>query len=192
MNDHEPGTAADGSRASGPWGPRIGDAPFGRPEIHPTAWVAPGAVVVGRVRLGARSSVWYGSVLRADTEDIVVGENVNIQDQCGMHADPGQPAILHDGVSLGHKAMVHGAVVEEGALIGIGAIVLGGATVGRGALVAAGSLVPPGKTVPPGTLWAGVPGKVVRELTDGDRLVLEHTPPHYAELATRHQDVTWR
>src|SRR5699024_8145215 len=106
--------------------PYIGSAPFGAPEIDPTAWIAPGAVVVGRVRIGAESSVWYGSVLRADSEDIVVGNKVNIQDQCGMHSDPGEPAILHDNVSLGHKAMVHGAVVEEGALIGIGATVLGG------------------------------------------------------------------
>ncbi|MCY9786262.1 gamma carbonic anhydrase family protein [Nocardiopsis sp. EMB25] len=173
-------------------GPMIGGAPFGEPEIDPSAWVAPGAVVVGRVRLGAESSVWYGSVLRADTEDIVVGRRVNIQDQCGMHSDPGQPAILHDDVSLGHKAMVHGAVVEEGALIGIGAIVLGGARVGKGALVAAGSLVPPGKTVPPDTLWAGVPGRVIRELNDDDRAVLEHTPTAYAGYAVQHRDVTWR
>jgi len=185
------GSATDGQTEGGPLGPRIGGAPFGRPEIHPTAWIAPGATVVGRVRLGAESSVWYGSVLRADGEDIVVGDRVNIQDQCGMHSDPGQPAILHDDVSLGHKAMVHGAVVEEGALIGIGAIVLGGARVGRGALVAAGSLVPPGKVVPPGTLWAGVPGKVVRELNDNDRLVLAHTPAHYAALALQHQEVVW-
>lgn len=185
------GSATDGQAQDGPRGPRIGAAAFGTPEIHPTAWIAPGATVVGRVRVGARSSVWYGSVLRADGEDILVGDRVNIQDQCGMHSDPGQPAILHDDVSLGHKAMVHGAVVEEGALVGIGAIVLGGARVGRGALVAAGALVPPGKTVPPGTLWAGVPGKVIRELTDDDRLVLAHTPPHYADLAEQHRDVTW-
>ena len=172
----------------GPW---IGGAPFGEPEIHDTAWIAPGAIVVGRVRLGAESSVWYGSVLRADTEDIVVGDKVNIQDQCGLHSDPGEPVILHDNVSLGHKAMVHGAIVEEGALIGIGAIVLGGARVGKGALVAAGSLVPPGKTVPPNTLWAGLPGKPVRELNDGDRLVLEHTPTAYAAYAVQHKDVVW-
>lgn len=171
--------------------PYIGRAPFGTPEIDPTAWIAPGAIVVGRVRIGAESSVWYGSVLRADSEDIVVGNKVNIQDQCGMHSDPGEPAILHDNVSLGHKAMVHGAVVEEGALIGIGATVLGGARVGKGALVAAGALVPPGKVVPPHTLWAGVPGKVVRELNDNDRLTLEHTPTHYAALAVQHQDVAW-
>ncbi|OLT26323.1 gamma carbonic anhydrase family protein [Nocardiopsis sp. CNR-923] len=180
-------------RPGGP-GPMIGGAAFGEPEIDPSAWIAPGAVVVvvGRVRLGAESSVWYGSVLRADTEDIVVGRRVNIQDQCGMHSDPGQPAILHDDVSLGHRAMVHGAVVEEGALIGIGAIVLGGARVGKGALVAAGSLVPPGKTVPPDTLWAGVPGRVVRELNDGDRSVLEYTPTAYAGYAVQHRDVVWR
>lgn len=180
-----------GQAQGGHSGPRVGGAAFGQPEIHPTAWVAPGAVVVGRVRLGARSSVWYGSVLRADSEEVIVGDGVNIQDQCGLHSDPGEPAVLHDDVSLGHKAMVHGAVVEEGALIGIGAIVLGGARVGRGALVAAGSLVPPRKTVPPNTLWAGVPGKVVRELNDNDRLVLQHTPAHYASLAVQHQDVVW-
>ncbi|MFL1378960.1 MULTISPECIES: gamma carbonic anhydrase family protein [unclassified Nocardiopsis] len=173
-------------------GPLIGEAGFGTPQIHPDAWIAPGAVVVGRVRLGADSSVWYGSVLRADTEDIVVGERVNIQDQCGLHADPGQPVELHDGVSLGHKAMVHGAIVEEGSLIGIGAIVMGGARVGRGAFVAAGALVPPGKTVPPNTLWAGVPGKVVRELNDDDRAVLEYTSVHYAQLAREHAQVSWR
>lgn len=172
--------------------PRIGSAPFGEPDIHPDAWIAPGAVIVGRVRIGAQSGVWYGSVLRADTEDIVVGERCNIQDQCGLHADPGEPAILEDRVSLGHKAMVHGAVVETGALIGIGAIVLGGARVGAGALVAAGSLVAPGKTVPAGTLWAGVPGKVVRELTDDDREIFRHTPELYAEFARQHRDVTWR
>jgi carbonic anhydrase/acetyltransferase-like protein (isoleucine patch superfamily) len=104
-------------------------------------------------------------VLRADTEDIIVGERCNIQDLCCLHADPGEPAILGNGVSLGHKAMVHGAVVEDGALIGINAVVLGGATVEAGALVAAGALVPPGRRVPAGTLWAGVPGKVIRELT---------------------------
>ena len=185
------GIATDDGDSGRVEGPRIGGAPFGEPEIDPTAWIAPGAVVVGRVRLGAESSVWYGSVLRADTEDIVVGEKVNIQDQCGLHSDPGQPAILHDNVSLGHKAMVHGAIVEEGALIGIGAIVLGGARVGKGALVAAGSLVAPGKVVPPNTLWAGVPGKVVRELNDDDRLVLEHTPTAYAAYAVQHQDVIW-
>lgn len=170
----------------------VGDAPFGQPQVHESAWLAPGTVVVGRVSIGAESSVWYGSVLRADTEDVIVGQRCNIQDQCGMHSDPGEPAILHDRVSLGHQAMVHGAVVEEGALVGIGATVLGGARVEAGALVAAGSLVPPGKTVPAGTLWAGVPGKVVRELTDEDRSGFAETPEKYARYAGEHTGVTWR
>lgn len=117
------------------------------PTIDPTAWVAPGAVVVGRVTLGRASSVWYGSVLRGDDEEIVVGEECNIQDLSCLHSDPGLPAVLEDRVSLGHKAMVHGAHIETGSLIGIGAIVLNGARVGSGTLIAAGALVPPGKKI---------------------------------------------
>ncbi|WP_067813561.1 gamma carbonic anhydrase family protein [Actinomadura kijaniata] len=162
------------------------------PDIHPEAWVAPGAVVVGKVRLGARANVWYGSVLRGDDEEIVVGDEVNIQDLCCLHADPGMPAVLEDRVSLGHKAMVHGAHVETGALIGIGAIVLNGARIGAHTLIAAGALVPPGKTIPSGVLVAGTPGKIVRELNDDDRLVLEHTPDVYIQKARRHADATWR
>ncbi|MFC9973808.1 gamma carbonic anhydrase family protein [Spirillospora sp. NPDC127200] len=162
------------------------------PDIHPEAWVAPGAVVVGRVTLGARANVWYGSVLRADDERVEVGADCNIQDLCCMHSDPGVPAVLEDRVSLGHKAMVHGAHVETGALIGIGAIVLNGARIGAHTLIAAGALVPPGKKIPSGVLVAGTPGKIVRELTDDDRLVLEHTPPVYVKKAERHRAAQWR
>ncbi len=161
------------------------------PEIHPEAWVAPGAVVVGRVTLGRLANVWYGSVLRGEDEEIVVGEECNIQDLSCLHADPGEPVVLEDRVSLGHKAMVHGAYVETGSLIGIGAIVLGGARIGAGSLVAAGALVPPGKTMPAGVLIAGMPGKVVRELTDDDRAVLAFTPDVYVEKCRRHREVRW-
>ena len=115
-----------------------------RPKIDPSAWVAPGAVVVGRVTLGRASSVWYGSVLRAEDEEIGVGDECNIQDLSCLHCDPGMPAVLEDRVSLGHKAMVHGAHVETGALIGIGAIVLNGARIGAGTRIAAGARGPPG------------------------------------------------
>ncbi|MFL6052541.1 MAG: gamma carbonic anhydrase family protein [Actinoallomurus sp.] len=162
-----------------------------RPDIHPEAWVAPGAVVVGRVRLGRAANVWYGSVLRGDDEEIIVGEECNIQDLSCLHADPGMPAVLEDRVSLGHKAMVHGAYVETGSLIGIGAIVLNGARIGAGTLVAAGALVGPGKKIPSGVLVAGVPGKVVRELNDDDRLVLAHTPETYVRKAALHRDARW-
>ncbi|MCT9929724.1 gamma carbonic anhydrase family protein [Planotetraspora sp. A-T 1434] len=160
------------------------------PIIHPEAWVAPGAVIVGRVRLGRASNVWYGSVLRGEDEWIEVGAECNIQDLCCLHADPGEPAILEDRVSLGHRAMVHGAHVEEGALVGIGAIVLGGAVVGAGSLIAAGAVVTPGKKVPAGVLVAGVPGKVVRELTDDDRASFANTPGSYLAKARRHRAAT--
>src|SRR5690606_32010705 len=157
------------------------------PEIHPEAFVAHGAVIVGRVRLGRATSVWYGAVLRGDGERIEVAEECNIQDLCCLHADPGEPAILEPRVSLGHKAMVHGAYVESGALIGIGAIVLGGARVGAGTLVAAGALIGPGKKIPAGVLVAGVPGKIVRELTDEDRASFARTPETYMANAVRHR-----
>jgi len=171
----------------------VGSLGEAEPDIHPQAWVAPGAVVIGKVRLGRGSSVWYGSVLRGDDEEIIVGEDCNIQDLCCLHADPGTPAVLEDRVSLGHKAMVHGAHVETGALIGIGAIVLNGARIGAGTLVAAGALVGPGKKIPSGVLVAGVPGRVVRELTDDDRLVLEHTWRIYTKKAEHHRTAArWR
>ncbi|TDC68183.1 gamma carbonic anhydrase family protein [Actinomadura sp. GC306] len=162
-----------------------------RPDIHPDAWVAPGAVVIGQVTLGRASSVWYGSVLRGDDAEIVVGEECNIQDLSCLHADPGTPAVLEDRVSLGHKAMVHGAHVEAGSLIGIGAIVLNGARIGSGTLIAAGALVPPGKQIPSGVLVAGTPGRIVRELTDDDRLVLKHTSEVYVTKAQRHRTAEW-
>lgn len=157
------------------------------PDIHPEAYVAPGAVVVGRVSVGRATSIWYGSVLRGDDERIEIGEECNVQDLSCLHADPGEPAILESRVSLGHKAMVHGAYVESGALIGIGAIVLGGARVGAGTLVAAGAVIGPGKRIPAGVLVAGVPARVVRELTEDDRASFARTPDNYQAKALRHR-----
>jgi carbonic anhydrase/acetyltransferase-like protein (isoleucine patch superfamily) len=161
------------------------------PDIHPEAWIAPTAVIVGAVRLGRAASVWYGSVLRADEDEIVVGAECNIQDLCCLHVDPGQPVVLEDRVSLGHHATVHGAYVGTGALIGIGAVVLGGARIGPGSLVAAGTVIPPGREFPGGVLIAGVPGRVVRELTDADRSVFADTAVRYVRRAARHREVRW-
>jgi carbonic anhydrase/acetyltransferase-like protein (isoleucine patch superfamily) len=161
------------------------------PDVHPEAWIAPGAVVIGAVRLGRAASVWYGAVLRADEDEIIVGPECNIQDLCCLHVDPGEPVVLEDRVSLGHHATVHGAYVGAGALIGIGAVVLGGARIGAGTLVAAGTVVPPGREVPAEVLVAGVPGRVVRELTDDDRAVFADTAAGYAARATRHRAATW-
>ena len=161
------------------------------PSVHPEAWIAPNAVVLGRVTLDRAASVWYGAVLRADDDEIVVGPECNIQDLCCLHVDAGEPVLLEERVSLGHHAMVHGARVEAGALIGVGAVVLGRAQVGAGALVAAGTLVRPGTRVPPGVLFAGVPGRVVRELTDDDRETFADAAANYVARAARHRGVTW-
>jgi carbonic anhydrase/acetyltransferase-like protein (isoleucine patch superfamily) len=169
----------------------IGSLEGAGPSIDPQAWVAPGAVVVGRVTLGPGASVWYGSVLRADEDEIVVGRDCNIQDQCCLHVDPGEPVVLGDRVSLGHRATVHGAEVAAGALIGIGAIVLGRARIGEGSLVAAGTVIRPGQQVPAGVLVAGVPGRVVRELTDSDRRSFADTPERYRRRAARHRNAGW-
>lgn len=169
----------------------IGSLGDDRPVIHPEAWVAPGAVVVGRVTLGRAASVWYGCVLRGDDDEIVVGAECNIQDLCCLHVDAAEPAVLEDRVSLGHHATVHGAYVETGALVGIGAIVLGRARIGAGTLIAAGTVVLPGTSVPPGVLMAGVPGRIVRELTDDDRLSFADTARHYVQRARRHRAAAW-
>ena len=161
------------------------------PDVHPEAWIAPGAVLIGRVRIGRAASVWYGSVLRGDDDEIVVGPGCNIQDLCCLHADPGEAAVLEAGVSLGHHATVHGAHVGTGSLIGIGAIVLGGASIGERCLIAAGAVVLPGTRVPPGVLYAGVPGRVVRELTEADLRGFDQTARRYVAKAQRHRQATW-
>lgn len=161
------------------------------PSVHPDAWIAPGAVVVGQVSLARAVSVWYGAVLRADDDEIVIGPECNIQDMCCVHVDEGEPVLLEERVSVGHHATVHGARVDAGALIGIGAVVLGRSRVGAGSLVAAGTVVRPGAVVPPGVLFAGVPGRVVRELTDSDRDSFASSAATYVARAARHRAATW-
>lgn len=175
---------------SGPADPMILGLDEHHPNLDPSAWVAPGAVVVGQVQVGAESSIWYGCVLRADREAIRIGDRVNIQDLSCLHSDPGEPTVLEDDVTVGHRAVVHGAHVGAGALIGIGAVVLGGARIGEGALVAAGAVVRPGDDIPAGHLVAGIPAKVIRPLTDAERDVLRETPLEYAKTATRHRDAS--
>ncbi len=171
--------------------PLIGALGAAQPQVHPEAWVAPGAVLVGRVRLDRGASVWYGSVLRADEDVIEVGPDCNIQDMCCLHVDAGEPAVLTERVSLGHGAIVHGAYIGAGALIGIGAIVLGGAQVGEGSLIAAGAVVRPGARIPAGVLVAGVPGRVVRELTEEDSRGFSQTPENYRRRAAVHRGAQW-
>lgn len=158
------------------------DALWCMPVIDPTAWVSPGAAVLGRVRMKAKSSVWYGCVLRGDNAHIEVGEETNVQDCSILHVEPDLPCILGSRVTLGHRATVHSSIVEDRALIGIGATVLSGCVIGRGALVAAGALVLEGTHVPPGTLWAGVPARQIKELTEEQEERLALTYRHYVNL----------
>jgi gamma-carbonic anhydrase len=159
------------------------------PLVDDTAWIAPGAVVYGRVRLQARSSVWFGCVLRGDHEWIDVGEETNIQDGSILHVDPGYPCLLGNRVTLGHRAIVHASVVEDDALIGIGATVLSRCMIGQGALIAAGAVVLEGTQVPPHTLWAGCPARPIKELRPDQRARLAATYQHYVNNAAAHRAV---
>ena len=138
------------------------------PQLHTESWVAPTASVLGDVRLAAKASVWYAVTLRAEFEPIDIGYGSNIQDGSTIHVDPGFPARIGSGVTVGHNAVLHGCTVEDDCLIGMGAIVLNGAVIGAGSLVAAGALVQQGAVIPPRSLVAGVPGKVKRELSDDE------------------------
>lgn len=156
------------------------------PQIDPAAWVAPNATLIGAVTLDPHASVFYTSVLRAEVESIVIGADSNIQDGCVGHTDIGFPLTVGRGVSVGHRAVLHGCTVEDDCLIGMGAVVLNGARIGAGSLVAAGAMVPQGMDVPPGSLVAGVPAKVRRELDEEQIEGLRQNARHYVDLAQRH------
>ncbi len=153
--------------SEGPRGSAPDDAPrfhSNRLDIHPSVWIAPGAVVVGDVTIGAHASVWYGCVLRADLEPIVVGEETNIQDLSVLHVDFDLPVRIGSRVTVAHRCVVHGCTVGDEALVGMGAVLLSGCRVGRRALVAAGTVVREGFEVPDGAIVAGVPGKLRGEV----------------------------
>ena len=148
------------------------------PQVHASAWVAESAEVMGRVHIGADASVWFGCVLRGDTESMTIGEGSNVQDLSVLHADRGMPLTVGRHVTVGHKVMLHGCTIGDESLIGIGAVVLNGARIGRHCLVGAGALVTEGKQFPDGSMIVGAPARVVRQLTpeqiDGLRLSAQH------------------
>lgn len=154
-----------------------------KPKIHPSVFVAPGAHVIGDVVLAKGVSVWFGAVLRGDIDAIRVGEDTNIQDNCVLHVDLGMACILKKGIIMGHQATAHACTVEDGVLIGIGARILSGAHVGAYSLIGAGAVVLEGARIPERSLVLGVPGKVVRQLTEKE--VATHLPwaKRYRELA---------
>ena len=165
--------------------------PTRTPVVHPTAFIAPGAVVLGDVTLGARCSVWYQAVLRADMAPIVIGEATNIQDATIVHVDENKPALIGARVGVGHRVILHACVVEDDCLIGMGSILLNDVRIGRGSVVAAGAVVPEGMQVPPGSLVMGVPARVSRPVDDALRARIRGTWEHYIVEAERHRNGTF-
>ena len=142
-------------------------------------WVAPGAILIGKVVLMPGASVWFGSILRGDNEPIVIGEDSNVQDAVVMHTDPGSPLTLGRGVSIGHQAMLHGCEVGDGTLIGIGAVVLNGAKIGKQCLIGANALIKENAVIPDRSLVVGQPGRVIRTLDDEAAARLSRTAERY-------------
>jgi carbonic anhydrase/acetyltransferase-like protein (isoleucine patch superfamily) len=151
------------------------------PFVHPLAFVC------GDVALGEGASVWPFAVVRGDNERIAVGADSNVQDGAVLHADPGLPCVLGARVSVGHRAVVHGATVHDDVLVGMGALVLNGAVLGTGSVVGAGAVVREGTVVPPGSLVVGVPGRVARETTAEERARIARTAAAYVRLQARHR-----
>jgi len=153
------------------------------PEVHPTAWIAPGAALIGKVRVEEGASVWFGAVLRGDIDEIVLGPGSNLQDNVVVHTEAGSPAVIGRDVSVGHGAVVHGCRIGDGCLIGMNATVLTDAVVGEQTLVAAGAVVLEGAVIPPRSLVAGVPAKVRRELTDEEIAAMRGNSERYVTRA---------
>ncbi len=156
--------------------------------IDSSVFVAPGAVITGQVHIGAHSSVWFNAVIRADTARVIIGERANVQDGVVIHVDAGAPCLIGNGVTIGHRAVVHGALVEDDVLIGIGAIVLSGAKIGRESILGAGTLVTGGTIVPPRSLVLGLPGRVVRSLSDEEVASIKHGAARYVQYSAQYRN----
>jgi carbonic anhydrase/acetyltransferase-like protein (isoleucine patch superfamily) len=168
---------------------RLGDL---APQIHPSAWVADNAVIIGRVVLGPGANVWYGAVLRGDNEPITVGAGSNVQEGAVLHTDPGFPLMLAEVVSVGHQAVLHGCTIGAGSLIGIQAVVMNGAVIGAGCLVGACALVTEGKRFDEGSLIVGSPAVVKRALTSEQVAELRDIAERYERRGARYRDTLVR
>jgi carbonic anhydrase/acetyltransferase-like protein (isoleucine patch superfamily) len=160
-------------------------------EVDASAFVADDARLLGRVRLGPLSSVWFGCVLRGDTDRIEVGARSNIQDLTVIHCDEGEPTVIGAGVTVGHRVVLHGCTVGDGALIGMGAVVLNRAVIGEQCLVGAGALVTGGKVIPPRMLVLGSPARAVRPLTDAELADLADSAAHYVDAGSAYRQAGW-
>lgn len=159
---------------------------YGTPAVDGSAYIAPTAVVIGAVTMGPRSSLWPGTIARADHSPISIGEDTNIQDCSSMHADPGFPLTIGARVSAGHKVILHGCTIHDDVLIGMGSIVMNGAEIGSGSIVGAGALVTQGMKIPPNSMVLGAPAKVVRETTDAEREQIDRNWRGYVDRIDLH------
>ena len=157
------------------------------PELPEDAytWIAPTAVLIGKIILRKNANIWFGAVLRGDNEAIIIGENSNIQENCVLHTDMGFPLNVGAGCTVGHKAMLHGCTIGENTLIGMGATVLNGAKIGNNCIIGAGALIAEGKVIPDDSLVVGMPGKVVRQLDDAAVSMLKASSAHYVQNSKR-------
>ncbi len=155
-----------------------------RPEqIHQSVFIAPGAIVLGDVTIGADSSVWYNAVIRGDSDAIQIGMQTNVQDLCLLHADAGFPCVIGNRVTVGHAAIVHGATVEDDVLVGMKAVIMNGARIGTGSIIAVGALITEGTVIPPRSVVMGSPGKIRRQAEPSDGELICHAADHYVEYA---------
>lgn len=155
------------------------------PELDPSSWVAPSAIVLGRVIMKAQSSAWFGAVLRGDNEPITIGARSNVQDNAVLHTDPGMPLTLGEGVTVGHQAMLHGCTIGDNSLIGIGATILNRAVIGKNCIIGAHALITEDKVIPDNSLVVGSPGKVVRTLSEPQIAMLQVNADVYVKNSER-------
>ena len=157
------------------------------PEISADSWVAPNAIIIGKVKLEKNSSIWFNAVLRGDIEKIVIGENSNIQDGSVLHTDPGCPLTIGKGVTVGHMVMLHGCEISDDTLIGIGSTILNKAKIGKNCIIGANTLVTENKVIPDNSLVLGSPGKVIRKVTDDEIKVIRENAKHYVKNSKRYK-----
>ena len=157
------------------------------PEISSDSWVAPNAIIIGKVKLEKNSSIWFNAVLRGDIEKIVIGENSNIQDGSVLHTDPGYPLTVGKGVTVGHMVMLHGCEISDDTLIGIGSTILNKAKIGKNCIIGANTLVTENKVIPDNSLVLGSPGKVIRKVTDDEIKAICENAKHYVKNSKRYK-----
>ncbi len=157
------------------------------PEVHPDAWVAPNATLIGKVKLEKNSSIWFNAVLRGDIELISIGENSNIQDGSVLHTDPGYKLNVGKGVTVGHMVMLHGCQIDDSTLIGIGSIILNNAKIGKNCIIGANTLITENKVIPDNSLVVGSPGRVLRKVTDDEIKSIHENAKHYVDGSKKYK-----